>query len=127
MKRWRTRARFEVTRVDRIASRLCVDLRHSTVRSHGVCTSVPASRELHDALGGLLVAARMDLSWLEERVNSDDPEVRAYFGRIQQALEHGFDIKRRVIENLRPTLLDNLGLFSALRWQVAEYHRKSRS
>jgi signal transduction histidine kinase len=79
------------------------------------------SRELHDELGGLLVAARMDLSWLEERVKSDDPEVKTYFGRIQQALEHGFDIKRRVIENLRPTLLDNLGLFPALRWQVAEY------
>jgi signal transduction histidine kinase len=79
------------------------------------------SRELHDELGGLLVAARMDLSWLEERVNSDDPQVKAYFWRIQQALEQGFDFKRRVIENLRPTLLDNLGVFSALRWQVAEY------
>jgi signal transduction histidine kinase len=78
------------------------------------------SRELHDELGGLLVAARMDLSWLEERVASDDPEVRSYFRRVQDALQSGVDIKRRVIESLRPTLLDNLGLVPALRWQVAD-------
>jgi len=78
------------------------------------------SRELHDELGGLLVAARMDLSWLEERLGSRDPEVRAYFRRVQDALQSGVDIKRRVIESLRPTLLDNLGLVPALRWQVSE-------
>ncbi len=78
------------------------------------------SRELHDELGGLLVAARMDLSWLEERVASSEPEVRGYFQRVQDALQSGVDIKRRVIESLRPTLLDNLGLVPALRWQVAE-------
>ncbi|MDE2136172.1 MAG: CHASE3 domain-containing protein [Gammaproteobacteria bacterium] len=78
------------------------------------------SRELHDELGGLLVAARMDLSWLEERIGSDDAEVRGYFRRVQDALQAGFDIKRRVIESLRPTLLDNLGLLAALRWQVSE-------
>jgi signal transduction histidine kinase len=78
------------------------------------------ARELHDELGGLLVAARMDLSWLEERLASGDPEVRAYFRRVQEALQSGVDIKRRVIENLRPTLLDNLGLIPALSWQVSE-------
>jgi signal transduction histidine kinase len=78
------------------------------------------SRELHDELGGLLVAARMDLSWLEERLGSGDPEVRAYFRRVQDALQSGVDIKRRVIESLRPTLLDNLGLVPALNWQVSE-------
>jgi signal transduction histidine kinase len=78
------------------------------------------SRELHDELGGLLVAARMDMSWLEERLGSGDPEVRAYFRRVQDALQSGVDIKRRVIESLRPTLLDNLGLVPALNWQVSE-------
>lgn len=78
------------------------------------------SRELHDELGGLLVAARMDLSWLEERIASSDPEVRSYFQRVQDSLQSGVDIKRRVIESLRPTLLDNLGLVPALRWQVGE-------
>jgi signal transduction histidine kinase len=78
------------------------------------------SRELHDELGGLLVAARMDLSWLEEKVGSDDPDIKAQFKRVQDALQAGVDLKRRVVEYLRPTLLDNLGLFPALRWQVSD-------
>ena len=78
------------------------------------------SRELHDELGGLLVAARMDLSWLEEKVASSDPDVQAQFKRVHDALQEGVELKRRVVENLRPTLLDNLGLFSALRWQVSD-------
>jgi signal transduction histidine kinase len=78
------------------------------------------SRELHDELGGLLVAARMDVSWLEERIATSDPEVLEHFQRVQDALLAGVDLKRRVVESLRPTLLDNLGLFPALRWQVAE-------
>jgi signal transduction histidine kinase len=78
------------------------------------------SRELHDELGGLLVAARMDVSWIEERMAANDPELRSRFARVQEALQSGVEIKRRVVENLRPTLLDNLGLFPALRWQVAD-------
>ena len=78
------------------------------------------SRELHDELGGLLVAARMDVSWIEERVGGSDPELLAHFRRLQEALQEGVDLKRRVVENLRPTLLDNLGLLPALRWQVAD-------
>lgn len=78
------------------------------------------SRELHDELGGLLVAARMDVSWLEDRVAASDPETQAHFKRVHEALQAGVDVKRRVVESLRPTLLDNLGLLPALRWQVAE-------
>jgi signal transduction histidine kinase len=78
------------------------------------------SRELHDELGGLLVAARMDLSWLEDHLKTDDPEVQGYFRRVHEALQSGVEVKRRVVENLRPSLLDNLGLFPALRWQVAD-------
>jgi signal transduction histidine kinase len=78
------------------------------------------SRELHDELGGLLVAARMDVSWLEERLRTSDPEVQAYFKRVHEALQSGVDVKRRVVESLRPSLLDNLGLFPALHWQVAD-------
>ena len=78
------------------------------------------SRELHDELGGLLVAARMDLSWLEDHLKTDDAQVQDYFRRVHEALQSGVDVKRRVVENLRPSLLDNLGLFPALRWQVAD-------
>jgi signal transduction histidine kinase len=83
------------------------------------------SRELHDELGGLLVAARMDLSWLQHRLSASDPAIEQRFKRIHECLSAGVDLKRRVVEELRPTLLDNMGLFAALRWQFKESCRRT--
>jgi signal transduction histidine kinase len=75
------------------------------------------ARELHDELGGLLVAMRIDLVQLRKRIGpSTDPDILARWERVEQALAQGLELKRRVIEDLRPTLLDNMGLFTALRW-----------
>jgi signal transduction histidine kinase len=78
------------------------------------------ARELHDELGGLLVGARMDISWAEQHLSRDDPDMKQRLHRVQQNLSAGVDLKRRIIEELRPTLLDNVGLFAALRWQLKE-------
>jgi signal transduction histidine kinase len=83
------------------------------------------SRELHDELGGLLVAARMDLSWLQQRLPTSEPSIEQRFRRIHESLSAGVDLKRRVVEELRPTLLDNMGLFAALRWQFKESCRRN--
>jgi signal transduction histidine kinase len=83
------------------------------------------SRELHDELGGLLVAARMDLSWLQQRLPTSDPAIEQRFKRIHDSLSAGVDLKRRVVEELRPALLDNMGLFTALRWQFKETCRRT--
>jgi signal transduction histidine kinase len=77
------------------------------------------ARELHDELGGLLVGARMDISWAEQHLKND-PDLKVRLHRVQQNLAAGVDLKRRIIEELRPTLLDNVGLFAALRWQMKE-------
>ena len=77
------------------------------------------SRELHDELGGLLVAARMDISWLQGRLADGDADVQAHFKRLHDSLRAAVDITRRIVERQRPVLLDNLGLIAALRWQVA--------
>jgi signal transduction histidine kinase len=81
---------------------------------------VRLARELHDELGGLLVGARMDISWAEQHLADDDPEITQRLRRVQNNLSAGVDLKRRIIEELRPTLLDNVGLFAALRWQLKE-------
>ncbi|HEY0801785.1 MAG TPA: CHASE3 domain-containing protein, partial [Steroidobacteraceae bacterium] len=83
------------------------------------------ARELHDELGGLLVGARMDISWAEQHLAKDDPDLRQRLNRVQQNLAAGVDLKRRIIEELRPTLLDNVGLFAALRWQLKETCRNA--
>ncbi len=74
------------------------------------------AHELHDELGGLLVGARMDVSWAEQHLKDADPAVNQRLTRVQQSLAAGVDLKRRIIEELRPTLLDNVGLVAALRW-----------
>jgi signal transduction histidine kinase len=108
--------------LERIVVRRTQDLSELSTQLQTVAEKERAalSHELHDELGGLLVAARMDVSWLEEKLSSTDPEVQSHFKRVQEALQAGVELKRRVVENLRPTLLDNLGLFAALRWQVAD-------
>ncbi|HTC52291.1 MAG TPA: sensor histidine kinase [Steroidobacteraceae bacterium] len=78
------------------------------------------ARQLHDELGGALVGAKMDLAWLRRRIGSTDPEVIARWERLERALETGIAFKRRVVEQLRPTLLDNLGFYAAARWLVEE-------
>lgn len=79
------------------------------------------ARGLHDELGGLLLAARMDVTWLLRHVTDANIETRlGRLRRVQDVLDQGIDLKRRVIEELRPTLLDNMGLVAALRWQLDE-------
>jgi len=78
------------------------------------------ARELHDEMGGLLVGARMDISWAEQHLGPDQAELRQRLNRVQQNLSAGIDLKRRIIEELRPTLLDNVGFIAALRWQYKE-------
>ena len=108
--------------LERIVSRRTQDLSALSTQLQSIAEKEreALSHELHDELGGLLVAARMDISWLEERVPLTDPDVQAHFQRVHEALQAGVELKRRVVENLRPTLLDNLGLFAALRWQIAD-------
>lgn len=82
------------------------------------------ARELHDALGGILTPAKMDLAWLESRLGKD-PEFRDRMLRLSGMIDQGIDLKRRIIEDLRPSLLDHLGLASALQWYVEEQCRNS--
>jgi len=74
------------------------------------------ARNLHDELGGLLTAAKMDLSWLQSRV--PDPALQERLAQLGSVLDEAMDLKRRVVEDLRPSLLDHFGLPTALRAYV---------
>ena len=76
------------------------------------------ARDLHDELGGLLVGAVMDLAWAEQHLSAPPAELKQKLVRARQTLAAAIDMKRKLIEELRPTLLDNVGLFAALRWHV---------
>jgi signal transduction histidine kinase len=82
------------------------------------------ARELHDELGGLLVATKIDVSWLRKRATDGSDASNLRWERILRCMDEGLTLKRRVIESLRPTLLDNVGLDAALRWLVDETLRR---
>ena len=82
------------------------------------------ARELHDELGGLLVATKIDVSWLRKRVDDGSDASKLRWERVLRCMDEGLSLKRRVTESLRPTLLDNVGLVAALRWIVDETLRR---
>ena len=91
----------------------------SHLQTHTEREKAALARELHDELGGILTPAKMDLAWLESRLGND-PEYNERMARLGKLIDQGIDLKRRVIEKLRPSLLDHLGLASALQWYVDE-------
>jgi signal transduction histidine kinase len=74
------------------------------------------ARNLHDELGGLLTAAKMDLSWLQSRIHEAPLATR--LAQLGNVLDEAMNLKRRVVEDLRPSLLDHFGLPTALRAHV---------
>jgi len=78
------------------------------------------ARDIHDELGGILVGAKMDVAWAAQRCKTALPEAAEKLERALAVLDEGVEMKRRIIEELRPTLLDNLGISSALDWQVRQ-------
>jgi signal transduction histidine kinase len=73
---------------------------------------------LHDELGSLIVAAIMDIAWVEAHFGADSADSVEKLSRARLALRTAIDIKRRLIDELHPTLLDEVGLFAALSWHL---------
>ena len=78
------------------------------------------ARELHDELGGILTSAKMDIEWLGKRIERT-PDTEKRLKQLNGLVDEAVSLKRRVIEDLRPSLLDNLGLAPALEWHVTEH------
>jgi signal transduction histidine kinase len=79
------------------------------------------ARELHDELGALLTAAKLDAARLKSRLGVTTPEVSQRMAHLNEALNSGIALKRRIIEDLRPSSLSNLGLIAALEILVREF------
>jgi signal transduction histidine kinase len=68
-------------------------------------------------MGGLMVGALMDVAWVEGHIN-EPAAALAKLQRARQSLRAAVDMKRNLIERLRPSLLENIGLFAALKWHI---------
>lgn len=84
------------------------------------------TRQLHDVLGGLIVSAIMDTAWVDQSLATlTVDEIHGKLRRARKSLAAAIDFKRSIIEALRPTLLDNCGLFAALTWQFKQCCEKA--
>ncbi|MEY4564545.1 MAG: hypothetical protein RLZZ618_3822 [Pseudomonadota bacterium] len=72
------------------------------------------ARDLHDELGALLTAAKLDVARLKSRIVNITPEATERLVHLNETLNNGIALKRRIIEDLRPSSLNNLGLVAAL-------------
>ena len=79
------------------------------------------ARELHDELGALLTAAKLDAARLKRSLGSVTPEAEARLAHLNDTINQGIGLKRRIIEDLRPSSLSNLGLAAALEIQAREF------
>ena len=84
------------------------------------------ARELHDELGALLTAAKLDLARIKSRLGaSTTPELGERLAHLSDALNGGIALKRRIIEDLRPSSLNNLGLTAALDILLREFAERA--
>ncbi len=85
------------------------------------------AREIHDELGGTLAALKMDAHWLAGKLAAENKLMplqecaKSMIGLINTAVI----ATRRIITDLRPTLLDDLGLMEAFKWQSAQFQKRT--
>jgi PAS domain S-box-containing protein len=82
------------------------------------------ARELHDELGQLLTALKMDLGWLRERLPPDS-ELAPRAAEMGALLDRTVNSTRRISADLRPLMLDDLGLADAASWLVDDFAKRS--
>ncbi|WP_374567412.1 CHASE3 domain-containing protein [Ideonella sp.] len=72
------------------------------------------ARDLHDELGALLTAAKLDVARIRPKLQQAAPDLAPRLAHLVEALNSGIALKRRIIEDLRPSTLNSLGLVPAL-------------
>ncbi len=83
------------------------------------------ARELHDELGALLTAAKLDVARLKSKIDTQVPEIAERLRHLTETLNSGIALKRRIIEDLRPSSLSNLGLTAAIEILAREYGERA--
>ena len=85
------------------------------------------AREIHDELGGTMIALKIETHQLKMDLSHhvDAMPLMAQVESMSQLINIGTGITRRIITDLRPTILDDLGVLAAIEWQAAQFHRRT--
>jgi PAS domain S-box-containing protein len=85
------------------------------------------AREIHDDLGGTLTALKMDVYRLAGKLsgNEQTAPLLEHVESMTQLIDNAVGVTRRVISDLHPTILDDLGLVAALEWQSGQFRKRT--
>jgi signal transduction histidine kinase len=79
------------------------------------------ARELHDEIGSHLTAVKLDLAWVHERLKDQPGPMREKVGEAMELVQVVVQSQRRIINDLRPSILDDFGIGAAIQWQAREF------
>jgi signal transduction histidine kinase len=83
------------------------------------------ARELHDQLGQALTAMKFDLAWLSERLGKKDASLAQKVKTIKEQMDTMIKTVRRIATELRPGMLDDLGLAASIEWQARDFEKRT--
>lgn len=83
------------------------------------------SREVHDVIGQALTALRMETAWVERGLLDEQEALHGRLESIKSLIDDTIHTVRRIATELRPGILDDLGLSAALDWQIQEFARRT--
>jgi PAS domain S-box-containing protein len=83
------------------------------------------AREIHDELGQALTALKMDLSWLDKKLPEEQSNLLKKTKSMSQLIDSTIQTVQRLSAELRPGLLDDIGLLAAMEWQAEEFQKRT--
>ena len=83
------------------------------------------AREIHDELGQALTGLKLEVSYLSRRAGKDDALIPERLAQVSHMIDQTIAAVRRIAADLRPQLLDELGLVEAIRWLAVEFERRT--
>ena len=83
------------------------------------------SREIHDELGQALTALKLDVAWVRNRLPRGNGPVTERTDAILARVDETMATVRRIATELRPSILDKMGLAAAIEWQAEEFARRT--
>ncbi len=79
------------------------------------------AREIHDELGQELTVMKMEVAWIEKRLPDEQASLRDKAGSVKNAIDAAIGTVRRISSDLRPGVLDHLGIAAAVAWQAKTF------
>src|SRR5690606_27760286 len=83
------------------------------------------AREIHDELGQQLTGLKMDISWLNKKIITEDEAIKEKLKDTISLIDKTVITVRKIATELRPSILDDLGLIAAMEWQSEEFQKRS--